>query len=349
MESDDGLKEWLVMIRRYGFCFIDACPVSPEKSQKLLERIAYIRHTHYGGFYDFTSNLSSKDMAYTNLSLPAHTDTAYFEDPAGLQMFHLLSHTDGEGGASLLVDGFRAAKQLMMRNQRAYEILRTTNIYHHSSGNPDFSIRSPSPSPVISANAKGHIKQIRWNNEDRTTLHVDSGHIRIMGWKEALDQWYDAASELSRIMKKEESEYWEQLRPGRALVFDNWRTVSFENSETPIYTSILATQPFPHNWFQLPTQCTLPLSTSSSSSPKHSVVLESTAEEWQFTLVPPHPNRKAASCAKSSPKPSIRPLINGSSKLIAVPLNRPHIDGRDKGECGELEDEDDDSIPWATE
>jgi len=32
----------------YGFCFVDGCPVSPEKTQELLERIAFIRITHYG-------------------------------------------------------------------------------------------------------------------------------------------------------------------------------------------------------------------------------------------------------------------------------------------------------------
>jgi hypothetical protein len=32
----------------YGFCFVDGCPVSPEKTRELLERIAFIRITHYG-------------------------------------------------------------------------------------------------------------------------------------------------------------------------------------------------------------------------------------------------------------------------------------------------------------
>ena len=34
-----------------------------------------------GGFYDFTSDLSSKDTAYTSESLEPHTDTTYFTDP----------------------------------------------------------------------------------------------------------------------------------------------------------------------------------------------------------------------------------------------------------------------------
>ena len=40
------------------------------------------------------------------------------------------------------------------------------------------------------------------------------------------------------------------------------------------------------------------------------------------TLVPPHPNLKAASCANSSPKPSISPLTNGRKRLIAAPRSK---------------------------
>lgn len=40
------------------------------------------------------------------------------------------------------------------------------------------------------------------------------------------------------------------------------------------------------------------------------------------TFVPPHPNLKAASCANSSPKPSISPLTNGRNKLMAAPRSK---------------------------
>jgi trimethyllysine dioxygenase len=32
----------------YGFCFVEGVPVNPESTKALLERIAFIRHTHYG-------------------------------------------------------------------------------------------------------------------------------------------------------------------------------------------------------------------------------------------------------------------------------------------------------------
>lgn len=40
--------------------------------------------------------------------------------------------------------------------------------------------------------------------------------------------------------------------------------------------------------------------------------------------MPPHPSLNAASCAKSSPNPSISPLMKGNSRLIAAPRTKPH-------------------------
>lgn len=44
-------------------------------------RRTIINNALTGGFYDFTSDLSSKDTAYTSESLEPHTDTTYFTDP----------------------------------------------------------------------------------------------------------------------------------------------------------------------------------------------------------------------------------------------------------------------------
>lgn len=46
-----------------------------------------------------------------------------------------------------------------------------------------------------------------------------------------------------------------------------------------------------------------------------------------LTFVPPHPNLKAASCAKSSPNPNMSPLTNGKNKLIATPRRSPQMVG----------------------
>ena len=135
-------------------------------------------------------------------------------------MFHLLSHTEGEGGASLLVDGFRAANVLEQKFPEAFKILSTFKISSHASGNDGIHLRPDFSRPVInliSSDAsppEEAVYQVRWNNDDRAVLPTNSASRQS---EVSVDAWYDAARKWVDILRSAESEYWEQLRPGRAL------------------------------------------------------------------------------------------------------------------------------------
>ncbi|EOO01435.1 putative trimethyllysine dioxygenase protein [Phaeoacremonium minimum UCRPA7] len=230
-DSEDGIAKLTSLIRQYGFAFVDGTPYDdPEQTKKLLERIAFIRETHYGGFYDFIPDLAKADTAYTNLALAAHTDTTYFTDPAGLQAFHLLSHTPppnspkdapAEGGESLLVDGFHAARILYEEDRAAYEVLHSVKLPWHASGNQGITIAPDKRYPVLevddSTSDLHTLHRVRWNNDDRGVVPFDAGISPT--------QWYEAARKWSSILKRKDVEYWVQLTPGRPLIFDNWRVL----------------------------------------------------------------------------------------------------------------------------
>ncbi|ODQ49932.1 Trimethyllysine dioxygenase [Saitoella complicata NRRL Y-17804] len=221
MKGDEGVAKWTHEIDLYGFCYVEGVPTTPEDTQKLVERIAFIRQTHWGGFYDFTSNLAHHDMAYTNLPLPAHTDNTYFTDPAGLQLFHLLS-SDGDGGSSLLVDGFKAARQLRDEHPEAYKFLSSVRIPAHSAGDDGICIRPSVPSlgfPVFNHDSlAGDLFQVRWNNEDRSTMSQ---------WSDVddVEAFYDAIRHWNAVITNPENEYWAPYEPGKAVIFDNWRVL----------------------------------------------------------------------------------------------------------------------------
>ncbi|KAF2016251.1 Trimethyllysine dioxygenase [Aaosphaeria arxii CBS 175.79] len=226
-----GLEDLVIKIREHGFCYVEI-PSSDgrdpdfllQTTQDVLKKIAFIRETHYGGFYDFTADLASADTAYTNIALEAHTDNTYFSDPAGLQAFHLISHTDGEGGASLLVDGFKAAADLQKQDPKAYDILSDVNVYAHASGNDGISIQPYRGFPVLEHDpATGRLLRVRWNSSDRAGIELPI---------ERVEEWYDAARKFNDLLKLKENEYWEQLVPGRILIFDNWRVMHGRSSFT---------------------------------------------------------------------------------------------------------------------
>lgn len=230
---------------------------SAEPTERVLEKIAFIRQTHYGGFYDFIPDLAMADTAYTNIALAAHTDTTYFTDPAGLQSFHLLSHIDpgaeqsgskSLGGQSLLVDGFHAANILKAEDPKAFEILRSVRLPWHASGNKGITISPDKLYPVLEVDeVTGQLHRVRWNNDDRGVVPF--------GGKYSPDEWYDAARKWNEILTRKSIEYWFQLKPGHVLskcieciallflwrtanmhpiVFDNWRVLHGRSAFTGV-------------------------------------------------------------------------------------------------------------------
>lgn len=219
-KDDQGLFKWLSNVDRFGFSFVSGVSKTPEATEALSERIGFIRETQYGRFWDFTSDLAKGDTAYTTLALGAHTDNTYFTDPCGLQLFHLLSHTGGTGGATLLVDGFYVATIMKELHPEAYDLLSRIPIPAHAAGEPSALYRPSPPSgyPVLGHDAfTGELTQVRWNNDDRSVMN----HLP----PDLVEKWYDAIRTWNKCLTSPDSQYWVQLQPGTAVVVDNHRVL----------------------------------------------------------------------------------------------------------------------------
>ena len=101
--------------------------------------------------------------------------TFFFQtDPCGLQLFHLLSHTNGTGGATLLVDGFYVASILKELHPESYDLLSRIPVRAHSAGEST-ALYTPSPPsgyPVLGHDPlTGELTQVRWNNDDRSVMN----------------------------------------------------------------------------------------------------------------------------------------------------------------------------------
>ncbi|KAG6910252.1 hypothetical protein DXG01_012063 [Tephrocybe rancida] len=139
-------------------------------------------------------------------------------DPCGLQLFHLLSHTEGSGGASFLVDGFYAASVLKDVHPEAYEVLSKVHVPAHAAGESSVTYRPNPPTgyPVLRHDpVTGELSQVRWNNDDRSAMnHLDPRLVDEC----AIRAW-------NKCLTSADSEFWLQLQPGTAVVFDNYRVL----------------------------------------------------------------------------------------------------------------------------
>lgn len=214
-DKEDAIRDWCLKIWKYGFCMIDNVPISPGETEKLCEKINYIRPTHYGGFWDFTSNLSKNDTAYTNFDISSHTDGTYWNDTPGLQLFHLLFH-DGTGGTTSLVDAFQCAKILQKEHPEDFDLLTKIPVPAHSAGEEKVCIQPDIPQPIFKLDNQGELVQVRWNQSDRSTMDNWSNPEDVPRFYKAIGNWY-------KIITDPENEIFYQLRPGQCLIFDNWR------------------------------------------------------------------------------------------------------------------------------
>lgn len=58
-------------------------PATVEDTQKVVQQIAHVQHTLFGGMWEFSDRMVHNDTAYTHLALGAHNDNTYFTEGAG--------------------------------------------------------------------------------------------------------------------------------------------------------------------------------------------------------------------------------------------------------------------------
>ncbi|XP_067160538.1 trimethyllysine dioxygenase, mitochondrial isoform X1 [Apteryx mantelli] len=218
LETDEGLKEFLQNFLLYGIAFVENVTPTKEDTEILAERISLIRETIYGRMWYFTSDFSRGDTAYTKLALDRHTDTTYFQEPCGIQVFHCLKH-EGTGGRTLLVDGFYAADQVLQQAPDQFELLSKVPLKHEYVENVGGCHNHMiGVGPVLNVYPwNNELYLIRYNNYDRAVINTvpyDVAH-----------RWYTAHRTLTTELRRPENELWVKLKPGKALFIDNWRVL----------------------------------------------------------------------------------------------------------------------------
>ena len=210
--GDRVLKDWLEQIERYGFAFVEGVPPTPEATQAVAKRAAYIRETIFGGYYDFTANMEHKDTAYTSMAIGPHTDGTYSFDAPGYQMFHCLG-LDCTGGDSVLIDGFRIAAIMREEMPDLYRVLTEVEVtgqyIDHEKG-----IHLMARRPVFRLDSTGRLVQVSYNPLDRAPIFLPEPE---------LNAFYKAYGAFARLAGDRRLQYRRRLEPGSLVLFDNWR------------------------------------------------------------------------------------------------------------------------------
>lgn len=211
-QSDDDFLPVLDAMEKFGLVTFSDMPTDMQATKKLLEQIGYIRETVFGGLWDFSNNQAHSDSAYTSVGIGLHTDGTYTIDPPGLQLLHCLAF-DGEGGFNQFADGFNVAQTIKDEDPEAYKILTQIKVPAHYI-EPGIQLRGEHE--VIREDRHGNFEQICFNNFDRSPFMLNDIEQKA---------FYRAYGRFQQLINDPAFQITFQLKPGRAVWFDNWRTL----------------------------------------------------------------------------------------------------------------------------
>jgi trimethyllysine dioxygenase len=219
MGSQEGMVRWLRQIAEHGFAIVSGTPATGAATRELIERVAYIRESIFGGFWEFTADLKHADTAYTNNELLGHTDGTYSHDAPGLQLLHCLEF-DGEGGESTIVDAWRIAAEMRAHHPEAYEFFSDFEVPGQYVGD---GVHLMSKHTVFRHNRAGELVQVSFNNPDRAPFLLSPADM---------ERFYDALWAFEGLANDPAMQWIHTLRPGEAMMFDNWRVLHGRKSYT---------------------------------------------------------------------------------------------------------------------
>jgi trimethyllysine dioxygenase len=206
-----GLRHCLENLQRGGFALIEGAPTDEASARALFARFGYIRETIFGGLWSLSAEMTDHDdTAYSTQYLEPHTDSTYSHDAPGLQCF-LCQEFDGKGGESILVDGFALAEEMRREQPELFQVLCEVAVPGRYV-EPGVHLRTERP--AIRLDRQGRLQQITFNNYDRAPFLLEPARMKA---------FYRAYKDLHARIVARGNWLTIPLRPGMALVFDNWR------------------------------------------------------------------------------------------------------------------------------
>jgi alpha-ketoglutarate-dependent taurine dioxygenase len=189
-------------------------------TKELMERMAYVRNSIFGGFSVWDNKLEDPDdTAFTSLAIEPHTDGTYVHDAPGLQTLHCLKK-NSIGGENQLVDGLAIAEKMRIEYPEFFKILSKINI-------PGRYIKTDTyleaKRPLFRLNNEGKVVQVSFNNHDRAPFRLDN---------DSMHQFYEAYKVFHNFANDKNRQFQFMLEPGKVLTFDNWRVLHARSALT---------------------------------------------------------------------------------------------------------------------
>jgi alpha-ketoglutarate-dependent taurine dioxygenase len=219
-----GLRRWLGLVRSYGFCLVRQVPAEVDAVIAVAERIAAVQPSNFGRSFHVISKPDPENLAYTAHRLHPHTDIPNRYSAANLQFLHCLQF-GAQGGESILVDGFAAARKLAAAHPDAHRLLTDIPVRWRYQ---DQAVDIVNHFPVIRTDRAGRHLEIRFHTGLMEPLDLDP---------DLASSFYQALIAFGRLLRDPAAQVAFRMMPGDCQIFDNQRVLhgraSFDPSSGP--------------------------------------------------------------------------------------------------------------------
>ena len=205
---------WLDAIRTYGFAKVTDMEGREGELFEIVDLFGYVRETNYGRHFEVRTEVNPVNLAYTGLSLQAHTDNPYRDPQPTLQVLACLENS-AEGGENMLVDGFACALRLKEEDPEGFAALTSHSARFAYTGSSGIALHSRRP--IIELLPEGTLQAVRFNARSAAPItDVPFDQMEV---------YYRAYRRLSELIDSVEMEVTFKLAKGEAFIVDNTRVL----------------------------------------------------------------------------------------------------------------------------
>ncbi|KAJ8040767.1 Gamma-butyrobetaine dioxygenase [Holothuria leucospilota] len=215
--DDHSLFDWLMDLRKTGLTVVKNAPRKLGQVTELCNRVAYPRIICWGPTFQVGVKENASHVAYSNLPLSMHTDSAFYMFPPGVQVLHCIKQASS-GGQTHVADGFRAAEKIRQADPECFDLLTKTEWEYFDMGDDYIGPHHlQARHPVIRLDSRGRLRQIVYNDLNR-------------GWRQdnatsTSPAAYKALRKYSEYLNAEDSMLKYTLKEGDIIVIDNFRVL----------------------------------------------------------------------------------------------------------------------------
>ena len=209
-QTGEAMLAALTSFFTYGYIIVSDVPTVPGTLETVADHFGFLVPSAFGRLFDVQSKPNPTDLAYTGLSLAAHSDQPYRKPVPGVQLLHSLVNA-AEGGDSTLVDAFASVNELASYDPEAFHSLCELEVEFRYDTVASIMIDR---SPIIERASNGGLKRIRFSTrlDYVEAAAPDSLRAFYRGRRWLRDQFADPANQLRF-----------RLHPGDVLLMDNYR------------------------------------------------------------------------------------------------------------------------------